>query len=126
MIVEVFIGDSPTCSAVPRVMSLVKRGNTPHSGTDREHFFVSLPSSMSCCELEQDGYDPFSSALGKPENGSVELKNLCLTAISSEGSGIKEHQVFLGAHWFCNESDAHWSTLVDFFVPSRVDPQDKN
>lgn len=107
MIVEVFIGDSPTCSAVPRVISLLKRGNTPHSGTEREHFFVSFPSSssssMSCSVLEQDGYDPFSSALGRPENGSVELKNLCLTAISSEGSGIKEYRVnkvFLETHWF--------------------------
>lgn len=50
-------------------------------------FPSSSSSSVSWSAAEQDGYDPFSSAGEDPENGDVELKILCLTAISSAGSG---------------------------------------
>lgn len=57
---------------------------------------LSCPSSSSSSvswSAEHDGYDPFNSTWVDPENGDVELKILCLTAISSVGSGERQHNV---------------------------------
>lgn len=91
---EVFSGISPTCSAVPCVRSLLIKGLKQAMYP----ILLSFPSSSSSSvswSAEQDGYDPFSSTWDDPENGDVELKILCLTAISSAGSGGREHHIQL-------------------------------
>ncbi len=88
---ESLIGPFPTCSAVPCVMALVILGPKQTGKSTLLSFPSPSPSSVSWSATEQDGYDPFSSAWDDPENGDVELKSLCLTAISSAGSGEREH-----------------------------------
>lgn len=88
---EFFNGISPTCSAVPRVRSLLIKGLK----WAVYPILLSCPSSSSSSvfwSAEQDRYDPFSSTWDDPENGDVELKILCpcVTAISSAGSGSGE------------------------------------
>lgn len=93
---EFFNGISPTCSAVPRVRSLLIKGLK----WAVYPILLSCPSSSSSSvfwSAEQDRYDPFSSPWDDPENGDVELKILCpcVTAISSAGSGSGEQNIRL-------------------------------
>lgn len=91
MKVEVFRGISPTCSAVPYVRTRLIKGLKPVEKSILLLFPSSSSSSASWSAAEQGEYDPFSSAWDDPEKGAVELKILCLTAISSAGSGEREN-----------------------------------